>query len=108
MKTRLFTLLAVLAVLAILATQLPVNTVAAAPRDPGLQFNGTIRWMPAHGLLGTWNVNGLKVHVSAATKIDQTDGKAVKGAPVHVEGYKLLDGSIRATSIDVLPSAPQP
>ena len=108
MKTRLFTLLAVLAVLAILATQLPVNTAAAATLDPGLQFNGTIQSMPAYGLRGAWMVSGLKVRVSAATKIDQVDGKAVKGARVHVEGYKLLDGSIRATSIDVLPHAPHP
>ncbi len=57
MKTRLFTLLAVLAVLAVLATQLPVNT-AAASTDRGLQFDGTVQAMPAHGLLGTWQVAG--------------------------------------------------
>ncbi len=107
MKTRLFTILAVLAVLAVLATQLPVNTAAAATLDGGLQFNGTIQSMPAYGLRGLWNVSGLKVRVGAATKIDQVDGKAIKGAQVHVEGYKLADGSIRATSIDVLPSGPQ-
>lgn len=107
MKTRLFTLLAVLAVFTVLMTQLPVHT-AAASTDHGIQFNGTIQRLPAHGLLGAWNVNGLKVRVSAATKIDQTDGKARKGAQVQVEGYKLADGSIRATSIDVLPSGPQP
>ncbi len=107
MKTRLFTLLAVLAVLAVLATQLPVNT-AAASTDSGYQFNGTIQAMPAHGgLLGKWNVSGLKVRVSAATLIDQTDGRAIRGARVHVEGYRLSDGSIRAMSIDVLPSGPQ-
>ncbi len=108
MKTRLFTLLAVLAVLAILATQLPVNT-ASASTDPGFQFSGTIQSLPAHGgLLGKWNVSGLKVRVSTATFIDQTDGRAARGAHVQVEGYRLSDGSIRATSIDVLPSAPQP
>ncbi len=107
MKTRLFTILAVLAVLAVLVSQLPINT-ASASTDRGLQFNGTIQSMPAHGLRGAWNVSGLVVHVSARTRIDQTDGKAIDGAQVSVEGYKLADGSIRATSIDVLPSGPQP
>ncbi len=108
MKTRLFTLLAVLAVLALLATQLPVNT-ASASTDPGFQFNGTIQSLPAHGgLMGKWMVSGLKVHVSTATLIDQADGRAIRGARVHVEGYRLANGSIQATSIDVLPSTPQP
>ncbi len=107
MKTRLFTILAVLAVLAVLAMQLPVNT-AAASTDKGYQFNGTIQAMPAHGMRGAWNVSGLKVRVTATTHVDQTDAKAAKGAKVYVEGFKLSDGSIRATSIDVLPSGPQP
>ncbi len=98
MKTTLFTLLAVLAVL---ATLIP-TTAAFASTDKEVKFTGTIQSLPQKGLIGDWKVSGRTVHVSAATQIDQSDGAAVKGAKVTVEGLKQKDGSITAMSIDVL------
>jgi hypothetical protein len=105
MKNRLFKLFAVFAVLAVLATAIPA-TAAFASTDHEVRFRGTIQALPSGGLIGDWKVSGRTVHVSGATQIDQTDGAAVVGAKVLVEGLKQKDGSVIATSIDVLPSKP--
>jgi hypothetical protein len=106
MKTRLVALVAVLGVLAILAMAFPVG-VTHASIDREVQFQGAIMKLPATaGWLGAWKVGSHLVRVNYATHIDQTDGKVKLGAQVQVEGYFLKDGSIRATSIDVLPSQP--
>jgi hypothetical protein len=106
MKGQMFKLFAVFAVLAVLATAIPA-TAAFASTDHEIRFQATIQALPSGGgLNGVWKVGGRTVHVSAATQIDQTDGKAVKGATVLVEGLKLKDGSVKATSIDVIPTNP--
>ncbi|MGB8645978.1 MAG: DUF5666 domain-containing protein [Anaerolineae bacterium] len=100
MKTRMFTLLAVLTVLAVLVSQLPApSALAATPHE--FRFQGKVQSMPA-GLIGDWKVSGRTVHVSAQTQVDQTDGLAKNGASVRVEGFRQTDGSINATSIDIL------
>ncbi len=102
MKTRVFSLFAVMAVLAILAIALPAAPTHAST-DNQVQIQATIMSLPATGgLLGRWTVGTYTVHVKSNTQIDQTDGKAQVGATVCVEGYFKSDGSIRATSIDVL------
>jgi Domain of unknown function (DUF5666) len=98
MKTRLFTLLAVLAVLAMLIP----TTAAFASTDNQVQFTGKIQSLPQNGLIGIWQVGGRTVHVKATTQIDQSDGAAVVGATATVEGRLRKDGSVKATSIDVL------
>ncbi len=106
MKARLFTLMMVLAVLAVLVSQFPATSVqAASPHE--LNMSGKIQALPA-GLIGDWKVAGRTVHVSAQTAIDQTDGLAQKGARVRVEGFRQADGSISATSIDVLTRSNSP
>ena len=106
MKNRLFKLFAVFAVLAMLATAIPA-TAAFASTDHEFRFQATIQALPSGGgLIGNWKVGGRVVRVSAATQIDQTDGAAVKGATIRVEGWKLKDGSVNATSIDVLSLKP--
>ncbi len=102
MKTGWFKLFVVLA---LLATLIPLGS-AVASADSGLHFRGAIQKLPAAGLTGRWIVSGQKVRVTAATKIDQTDGRVALGKMVRVEGYRLSPGVIVATSIDVL--APQP
>jgi hypothetical protein len=105
MKNRLFKILAVLVVLASLIP----TTAAFASTDHEMRFTGAIQSMPRNGgLIGVWKVGGRTVHVSAATQIDQSDGAAAKGAKVVVEGLRQKDGSINATSIDVLPTRPSP
>ncbi len=105
MKTRLFALLAALTVL---ATLIP-TTAAFASTAHEFQFTGVIQSLPQKGgLSGNWKVAGRTVHVSAATVIDQTDGAAKLGAKVLVEGWKQKDGSINATSIDILPARVSP
>jgi hypothetical protein len=106
MKARLFKLFAVFAVVAVLASVIPA-TAAFASTDHEYRFQGAIQALPqSGGLIGSWKVRGRSVHVSAATQIDQTDGSAVKGAKVLVEGWLLKDDSVNATSIDVIPSNP--
>ena len=106
MKARFFKMFAVFAVLAVLAMAIPA-TAAFASTDHEFRFQGAIQALPqGGGLTGDWKVGGRTVHVSTATKIDQTDGLAIKGAKVLVEGLKLKDGSVNATSIDIIPSRP--
>jgi uncharacterized protein DUF5666 len=101
MKTKLF---AVLVALTVLASVIPITAVFAST-DHEFRFTGKIQALPQKGgLTGDWKVGGRTVHVSTATQIDQTDGVAAQGARVYVEGWKLKDGSINATSVDVLPA----
>lgn len=93
------------------ATSIDVNPSPSgmflAPRGREVRFFGTIQSLPsAPGWIGNWKVGARSVHVSASTVIDQTDGAVAKGAKVLVEGLRMRDGSINATSIDVL--APNP
>ncbi len=101
MKTRLFKLLAVLA---LMVAVIPAGSAfASGPKE--YHFYGTIQRLPnTPGWVGNWKVGGRTVHITSATQIDQTDGAVAKGAKVLVEGYRLKDGSIKATSIDVNPS----
>lgn len=80
-----------------------------------VKFYGTIVSLPASGLVGDWVVSGqmsttqsinVTVHVSATTKIEQTDGKAQVGAFVKVEGNKQADGSVKAHEIEVKSGKP--
>ncbi len=101
MKTKLFTLMLALAVLAVLVSTFPAAPASASDAYQ-VQFTGKVNSLPATGLIGTWKVAGRTVHVSTRTAIDQTDGRAKVGATVQVEGFRQADGSISATSIDVI------
>ena len=102
MKKRLVLLVTVLSVVGLLAMAFPVSTTHAST-DNEVRFQGSVLRLPATaGWLGAWKVGTHIVRVNLRTQIDQTDGKVKLGAKVQVEGYRLSDGSIRATSIDVL------
>ena len=63
------------------------------------QLTGIVESMPLGGLIGDWVVNGVTVHVTDATEIDQEDATIAVGSTVDVEGMLLTDGSIDAQSI---------
>ncbi len=106
MKTRLFTLLAVFAVLVVFVSVIP-SSAAFASMDREYKFNGVVQSLPANGtLVGDWRVSGRTIHVSAATVIDQTDGRVAKGAKVHIDGLLQKGGAITAMSIDTRAARP--
>ena len=70
--------------------------------DNDFEFRGVIEALPnTPGFIGDWKVSGRTVHVSAATKLDQEDGKVMVGANVKVEGAVQTDNSVKANEIEV-------
>ncbi len=102
--------LAALPLLLMAATSvLPAAPAAAKGRpDAGeVMFKGPIEALPATtGWIGDWTVGSTTVHVTATTEIDQGAGAVAVGAMVRVEGQLGADGSVTATSIEVM--APPP
>ena len=97
MKTGLLKLLVALMTVASL---IPATVgFANAARD--VRFTGTIQSLPSGTLIGNWTVSGRTVVVSTSTIVDQSNGPAVVGATVLVEGLLQSNGSINAQSIDV-------
>ncbi|MBI5302102.1 MAG: hypothetical protein HY868_08200 [Chloroflexi bacterium] len=78
-------------------------TVVFVPQNQGkpVAFFGKIESLPSGGLVGEWSVSGIKVNVSASTKIDQTRATAQVGAFVQVKGIAQANGSVNATEIEV-------
>lgn len=69
-----------------------------------ITFSGKIDELPSTpSRIGDWKVLGRTVHVTAATRIDQSKGQIAVGAVVEVEGLIQLDGSINAIKIEVKP-----
>src|SRR5262245_25615803 len=79
------------------------TAVAYDDDDEGdFEFRGVIEALPnTPGFIGDWTVSGRTVHVSAATEIDQEDGKVMVGANVEVEGFVQPDNSVKAAEIEV-------
>ncbi len=99
MKTRLFY---VLTLLVLLAGLLPATAAFADGGDDGnYEFRGTIETLPADIYNGDWQVSGVTVHVTPATRIDEEHGPVAQGAYVEVKGWLQADGSVDATKIDV-------
>ncbi len=69
------------------------------------QLTGIVESMPSGRLIGDWVVNGVTVHVTDATEIDQEDATIALGSTVDVEGTLLADGSIDAQSIQGIESS---
>jgi len=66
------------------------------------KFTGTVQSLPnTPGFIGDWMVGGKTVHVTAATRIEQEDGRVAVGAVVEVEGTPRADGSVDAAEIKV-------
>ncbi len=79
---------------------------AEAPEEE-TELKGVIQTLPGTAdLTGDWVVEGVTVHVTTATMIDQTNGPAAVGATVEVSGLKQSDGSIDAQKIKVEKAEP--
>lgn len=99
------TALAAMTLVLVAAASVLLAAPAAAGR-PGageVMFKGAIEALPATtGWIGDWTVGSTTVHVTAATEIDQETGAVAVGAMVRVEGQLGTDGSVTATSIEVM------
>jgi hypothetical protein len=85
-------------------------SVVFIPQGVGrsVTFLGKIESLPGGGLIGEWDVSGIKVNVSAATTVDQTRATAQVGAFVQVKGVLQTNGSVNATEIIVRAAPPPP
>jgi hypothetical protein len=63
------------------------------------EFVGRVEALPASGLLGVWQVNGVVFSVDAATVIDQGSAAVAVGSLVEVKTTRLADGSLLARRI---------
>jgi uncharacterized protein (TIGR03437 family) len=71
-----------------------------------INFYGPIRTLPsAANLVGTWFVDGKMVHVSEATKLEQSRIRFGTGVNVSVAGYLLENDSVAATRIESRPGS---
>ncbi len=79
--------------------------VMKRPGMPGknVTFCGVVDSLPASGLVGDWTVDGLIVHVTAATTIDVSKGAPAVNVSVRVSGTVGADASITASTIAVQP-----
>ncbi len=79
-----------------------------------VKFFGLVKTLPGTtDLVGDWTVlipvtQTVTVHVTSATKIDQTKGKVAVGAIVKVEGKLETDDSVDASAITVVFLPPGP
>lgn len=90
----------VLSVLAIIFFIHAGNRVQASG-DGDFEFTGIIETLPATtGFVGDWKVAGRTVHVTASTKLKQSDGQFAVGKTVKVEGFKQNDNSVNAKEIE--------
>lgn len=71
--------------------------------QPPITLTGVIEQMPPNGTVGRWIVDGTNVVVSRNTLINQSNGMAVVGAEVQVNGHQA-DGTVVAREIVVLTS----
>lgn len=57
------------------------------PQEP-TTLTGAVEQLPAHGLVGQWEVEGTTVVVGRNVRIDQRNGLAVVGAEVRIVGHQ--------------------
>lgn len=65
------------------------------------RFTAVVESMPANGYAGAWVVGGRTVHVSASTRVVETNGVPRVGSTVEVHGSERSDGSVDAEEIEV-------
>jgi hypothetical protein len=65
------------------------------------RFTAVVESMPASGYAGTWVVGGRTVHVTASTRVVETNGVPTVGSTVEVHGTERADGSVDAEEIEV-------
>jgi hypothetical protein len=73
-----------------------VRTAQEPPNLGRIEFSGRVQQMPQGGNIGTWNIQGLTVQVTASTKVKDTPQV---GSFVKVEGHLTADGVVQAKEI---------
>lgn len=73
-------------------------------RQADVSFFGTITTLPAGGLIGNWNVNGLTVTVTATTRVVTGDGAIAVGRCVQVKGDFAANNTLNARQIEGRPA----
>jgi uncharacterized protein DUF5666/uncharacterized protein DUF5648 len=81
------------------------GTFAAQPEPEDLEIIGTIGALPASGLIGTWQVAGRSVVVTAATELDAEHGSFAVGVTVEVEGALDATGAVIAAKVESKPGS---
>jgi hypothetical protein len=81
------------------------GTSTPQPEPEDLEIVGTIDALPAGGLIGTWQVSGRAVIVTAATELDAENGAFAVGVTVEVEGALDLAGAVIAAKIESKPGS---
>src|SRR5439155_6401457 len=92
----------------IVASQIELKsggTPAPQPEPDDLEIVGTIEALPAGGLIGTWQVAGRSVVVTAATELDAENGPFAVGVTVEVKGALGSTGEVDATEIESMPGS---
>ena len=84
----------------ILALRIKVENATATPAPP-VKFIGTIQRLPDAGLIGTWQVDGRMVTVTASTQVLGDHSRYTVGARTRVRGWQAAGGSITATEIEL-------
>ncbi|MBI5303319.1 MAG: hypothetical protein HY868_14385 [Chloroflexi bacterium] len=66
-----------------------------------IRFYGIVQELPnTTGWIGDWKVNGLTIHVTAQTQVQQSNGAPAVGKPVEVKGILQNDGTVNALRIE--------
>jgi len=74
-------------------------------RQADVSYFGKITSLPSGGLVGSWNVNGLVVTVSASTSINSDNGAPAAGVCVQVRGDFGVSNTVVATRIETKPNS---
>jgi hypothetical protein len=90
----------------LLALRLRVNWHEVGGERTPVSLTGAIEQLPPRGLNGRWKVAGVPVLVGPNTAIYQTNGLAVVGAEVQIDGWEVAgnEDGIVAETITVLTS----
>jgi Domain of unknown function (DUF5666) len=91
---------------AIVASKIEVKSDGApgpqsTPDD--LEIIGTVDALPAGGFIGTWQIAGRSVVVTAATELDSENGPFAVGVTVEVKGALDSSGAVDAVKIESMP-----
>ena len=78
---------------------------APQPVPEDVEIVGTIDALPASGFIGTWQVTGRAVVVTAATELDTENGAFAVGVTVKVEGSLDSTGTLVAAQIETEPGS---
>ncbi|HSF25593.1 MAG TPA: DUF5666 domain-containing protein [Blastocatellia bacterium] len=86
------------------ATRIEVQNASSGSGGEGQSANlkGSIQSLPTgSSLIGDWRISNQTVHATSSTRLKTEHGPFAIGTRVKVKGFRLADGSIVATKIQV-------